>query len=267
MRRFRRRRRALAWFPTIGSNVTVGEVQITKAAQSAFFSVSGDGDINFFETAVTFDFGQERLEQFADANIPTQTLNDLMGSGWQLRRIVGSVFCHRVPTGVNAGDITANQVPALLVTAGWMVRKVGQDGGVVDTATNTQERRDITDPWIWRRSWILGQGSRPVINRSTAQLTEGPSGLGVGTDDLLASYAHYPTTNAGYGSLREGTAVDQKCNRIIGPEDRLFFHMAAQLAPPSQPPAIINGTSVAFTWDVRYLGNLRRFTNRRNASR
>jgi len=266
MRFRRRRRRPLAWFPGIGTNVTVGETVITKNAQELIFTVDGDGDITFAETALTFDFGQERMLQFAQQNVPTLTLDDIMGSGWQARRIVGSMFCCLSPTGFNAADVVANQPLAVLVTIGMMVRKVSQDGVPNDGTTNTQEQRDITDPWIWRRSWLLGRGARAVRNPSTAQLVFAPSGTGAATSDIDSGYSQFPPTNADYGSLREGTHVDAKCNRIIGPEDRLFMHVAATRVPLN-PAQTTNGATINVLWDLRLLGNLRRFTNRRNASR
>jgi len=177
-----------------------------------------------------------------------KSLADIEQSGYRLRRIVGKLFFGMAqddqadPTDVAAG----------VVTAGFIVRRVGpagtslaqQSSGATGELISTATLNNISDPWIWRRSWLLANTKAP--------------GLSDGTTFPI-------TTNIQYGSALDGPHVDQKTARIVGPEERLFLSVTCQGIDgnsQSNPAAII------LVGDLRVLASMRSSVgNRRNANR
>lgn len=110
------------------------------------------------------------------------------------------------------------------------------------------------DPWIWRRDWILGHG---------------PSEANFGqTNQNVAGRRNFPPTNTHYGSVRDGAHVDQKTNRVIGQEERLFLNLTAYVLPLNDADRLRSLPFLYINFQYRALGSV--FTNsgnRRNASR
>lgn len=277
MRRSRRRKAKPLWFPPLGSPFAIGDDTTVWGGVTFKLDVPGSGAIAFTEIPLTFDFGQEALLADAQTAQTIPSLADLQGSAWRLRRVVGefNATYHIHDSGVLDPDQVAH--PGVAFAAGLMVRKVNEFS-TAQTNVDVWNRDDYDDPWIWRRSWLLGQGARflrQVIPRGDvggtliamkdfpASGVVAPAGL-----DIHAMWARFPNTTADYGSALTGGHIDQKTNRIIGPEDRLFMHLAVKSMPVASDPLFTNDNSfVGGAWDLRYLGFLARATNRRNASR
>lgn len=274
-RRFKRRSRPL-WFPPLGSTFSV--VDTTKTTGIVTFSiiVNQNGDVTSSEIPLTFDFGQEAI--LADATSGTQipSLADLQGSSWRLRRVCGGFFAayHIKNTGVLDADQTG--YPSCFFSAGLMVRKV-DEFGQPRTNVSVLDRDDYDDPWLWRRSWVLGQDTRfqkkqevrtdnSIVNVAT-DFWAGPASAAPAGLDQFAAYSRFPNTNAHYSSAGAGTVVDQKTNRLIGAEDRLIMHLATKGLPIGGDDNFVTNNEVFGVFDLRYLGFLARSTNRRNASR
>jgi len=178
-----------------------------------------------------------------DASDPTVSLADMFSSGYRLRRIVGKFYCTLVQGGGGPHVV--------IVTAGIIVRREDPTtGSSLAGAFGAAEISPValdnySDPWIWRRSWVLSNEEHTVASN-----THGPRG------NFFDGYA---------GGNADGPHVDQKTARIVGPEERLFLDVSAMIliAGDEQVAGIVR------CWaDFRILGNLRSTTgNRRNASR
>jgi len=277
MARFRRRRKARPlWFPPLGTTFSVADDTVGTGMVTWALPVLGSGAISFQEIPLTFDFGQEAELTDTIINPGTKTLADLMESAWRVRRVVGKLYATYQIKDEGIVDPLQTGYPACYLKVGLMVRNVDQFGQPPGTNVDLLNRDDYTDPWIWQRSWILGQHQIP--NRyQTLTSTDGvillQQGLQLGTLGGAAAaaefvaYASFPRNNAIQSGLHDGPHVDAKTNRVIGPEQRLFLHFAAK-GLPIQPQGGITGDNDIFgLFDLRLLGNLQRSTNRRNASR
>lgn len=180
-----------------------------------------------------------------------QSLNLSTNWGYRLRRIVGDIFV----AGQNANDQAVAPAGAFL-TAGIMVRRVDEATGLMVSDGQPNSIQNVPDPWIWRRSWLLGiHGDVQEATRPTSH-------------DFLNAF---PNSNAEYGT-KWHTAVDQKTARRIGPDERLFFSIGGYCVPFNRTIMGGNGVdgapSIYFVFDYRVLGTLSLNSgNRRNASR
>lgn len=251
MRRFRRRRAKPLWFPPLGSSLNIGDDTTRVGGVTFEIEVPNSGAIGFIEFPLTFDFGQERTLAFANNITPTESLATLMSSAWRLRRIVGDVFATYTPGGSGPNDPSGVTPPAALFAIGFMVRNVDETGLPVGSNVDVLNGDDYDDPWIWRRSWILGHGAgvtrhnvdiggaaTPVRNSLAFGSGQGPY------NDQQFSFAQFPSTNVAYGFKDGGSKVDQKTNRLIGPEQRLMIHFGAKALPIA--PQGYNGAPASF---------------------
>lgn len=134
------------------------------------------------------------------------SLNQTIQYKYRLRRIVGDIFL-AVKPGDGNQDVTFG--PGVLIQAGIMVRKVTEQGQPSAQAVEQDvgSIQNDTDPWVWRRQWVFGgnsdpQAFNPIVNVITS----------------------FPQNNIAYGT-KHHIAVDQKTNRVIGPEERLFLNL------------------------------------------
>lgn len=267
MRRFRRRRAKPLWFPPFGVvlNDPRNPGATFEVGPTTFsISVAPDGVINTVDIGLTFDFGQESILK-SSAGGTVVTLSDIQGSAWRLRRMVGNVFAALTFPGEGLKDLQIGAFPAVWFAAGCMVRTVDSTGAT-NGAVDAVSRDDYDDPWIWRKTWILGQSSH--VLRNAGGVVEG-FGPGTGAmNDNDSVFAAFPRTNTEYGYVAGGPYIDQKTNRVIGPEERLILTLSTKGLPlqftanPETSQINVNGV-----FDFRYVGNLQRSSNRRNASR
>jgi len=276
MRRSRRRRSRPLWFPPLGSTFTIGDTTLTTGLVTFQVAVDQNGGLIEAEIPLTFDFGQEAILADATSGAQIPSLADLQGSSWRLRRVVGGFFAafHVPDTGVL--DAAQTCYPSAMCAAGLMVRKV-DEFGQPRTNVNVLDRDDYDDPWLWRRSWVLGQDTRwqkkqevradnSIVNVNT-DFWAGPASAAPAGLDVFAAYSRFPNTTAHYATAAGGHVIDQKTNRLIGPEDRLIMHIATKGLPIGGDDNFVTDAKVIGVFDLRYLGFLARSTNRRNASR
>lgn len=174
---------------------------------------------------------------------PTTSLSDMESSGYRLRRIVGKIWVLGDP------DDEESNIDAIAICAGIMVRRTDPTSGASlasgnSSLTNPAEINNASDPWIWRRSWLIaGQNGGPF-------------------DGLL------PHTNFGQegSSALDGPHVDQKTARIVSSEERVFLDVSANVIFGAGQGEIINSTRIIS--EFRILASMRTSSgNRRNASR
>jgi len=240
----RKRRPRVVWLPpdrfnglgqTPGSGATTG---LQNGVKRFLTTVPGGAGSSHTEVFPVVQDNQ------VDANLLAfGTLADYEQSAYRLRRIVGKIFIG-VAQGASEGGTTE-----VVVTAGLIVLRTHQVAGLIVPLNATTEEystqmlQNWADPWIWRRTWVLGN-----IPQETA-----------------AGLTFYPETNiAGYGSVADGPHVDAKTARVVGAEERLFlvFTMSSVNGDPQV------STQVNVIWDLRCLASMRSSQgNRRNASR
>jgi len=190
------------------------------------------------------------------------SLADIENSGYRLRRIVGKVWCQLAQSTPGQDASAPNSV---IVSAGIMVRRTDDTTGASfasanDANINVGFIENTGDPWVWRRSWTLGDR----YTRDTELI------LTASLSNFFVENQFFPSCNWGKeyaGGIAEGPHVDQKTARIIGPEERLFLDVSATIpGETSNQPG--TGATVAFWTDLRVLGSMRTSSgNRRNASR
>lgn len=253
----RRKSPRVVWLPQSNIN-SIGDVD-TIAYQETLVAVSGaTGSSTTVELPMVLDAQQSAI------GTTDSSLADIEGSAYRLRRIVGKIW---VQVGQTPGFTPSVRTPVeVICTAGFIVRIADTNTGQSLAANVGPDEIDPAlidnsgDPWIWRRSWVLG--NRFAFDNAFA--------LVAGASQALFEVNPQSTNNwAGYGSgIQDGPHVDQKTARIVGPEHRLFLDFTATISQPSLDIPGEEPLTVGVRTDIRCLGSLRTSVgNRRNASR
>lgn len=239
-----RRRRGFkgTWFPVYGTAVGEDNEFQTAGIQSSIITrPGGHQDV----TTVIFP-----LVNSDDPQPAGNLLNDVVGQEYALRRIVGkAVFWW---TG-SSGDIAPEVVAYSKVGLGFFIAEADVSGNVpigavqgsgTDTDADTFENYSplavgtMRQPWIWRRTWILGK-----------ILATGPT---------LEDFADIPpsSTNASYGSVLDGPHIDAKTRRRVRQHERLWMAVSAR-----NLSGLTGTVTYDFDIDVRLFGAMRRARN------
>lgn len=236
--RFRRKRR-VTWFPSLGT-YWEGDTQTWHDASIniATNPVGADKSLgtNLFIRPVTKDF-----TVFPPNGGIEDTLRDIVeGQTWGLERIVGRVTC-QVNTYPNDPEPDPTvEWPYVQVGCGLFIAKVDDSDQSLPTGVGTDydplEAGNIQNPWIWRKTWILGNPG----------VFEWDGGV--------------PSANTLI--MPDGGYVDSKVKRYIAREHRLFFALSAigwygeqlEVSGGDQPTIVCNA-------DLRILGGMRRARN------
>lgn len=248
---FRRRRKpTVFWTPNFNaSNSGFTEGRTCNLAGSIVVAANGGIAVGSVSTEIfglTTDVGPE-VENVT-------TMGSYESGAWRLRRIVGKLFCYmRQGAGVE-GD---TDTPSAFVSAGFIVLRTDENGAPLKAGTPNHYSPLVhpneRDPWIWQRSWILNNGLARGLG--TAPLTN------AGADFQDGPWSNY---ELGTG-VADGPNLNQKTNRRISEQERLFFVISTQC--PTTGTYDQDG-QVAFLLQYRLLGSpLRVLGNRRNASR
>lgn len=240
MARIRRRRPKVVWLPDdlqnrIGQTGTAINGGVTSLGG---FIVDTFGPLGTVNTAIVPVVRDEPQP----AAFFAASLSDLENSSYRLRRIVGKIWW-AWEQGAGVGTQPAHGI----VTTGFIVLKCKPDGSPIGNPPdyNPGILNNTMDPWIWRRSWWLGNFELSVI-----------TGL---------NYAP-PEANYLAGSVLDGPHIDQKTARIVGPEERLF--MVSSIVCTDIHADGLNPTQVQCNYDLRVLASMRNSQgNRGNSSR
>lgn len=239
----RRSKPRVVWLPQTNAN-TLGDTTINLRTQD----INGaTGSLRVTEIPIVLD-AQQSVSQNTDPS-----LSDIENSGYRLRRIVGKFFVQLAqsdPTGLETGPTS------VIVTAGLIIRRADDNSGQSMSALARAESvsplliENTGDPWIWRRSWTLGDNNAAGVN---------PSG-----DNPTQFFA---TTNWSHGpSAVDGPHIDQKTARIVANEERLYLSVAIMVL--GEGLELATSQTIAWWTDMRVLGTLKTsIGNRRNASR
>lgn len=178
----------------------------------------------------------------------TETLSDLEGSAYRLRRIVGKLFVAIEQTVAGVTVTTANNI---IVTAGFIILRVDNAGQPLNSSAPTYDVQAIDqarDPWIWRRSWML------------TNIPNVPLAAGNTNGFILGN----PSNTQSLSAL-DGPHVDAKTARVVSDEERLFL-VVSTIAVDGNDQQTTNRATIL--WDLRVLASMRKQSgNRRNASR
>jgi len=201
-----------------------------------------DGPVAVGPRPLIPDFTQE---QFPAAAVGDQqaSLHDIAsGNAWLLQRIVGKIHIQCI---AGAAQSPADQVwNNVYVTFGLLVARADDDlQSVCDLTALESEPQNIDNmmnPWIFRRSWILGN----------------PSGDG---------QQWFPTSTAEYGSVADGPHIDSKVKRFISREHRLWMVCTGRGFDPRILVSVGGDAELqpqfGGTFDYRIYGSLRKARN------
>lgn len=236
-RRMRKRSPKVVWFPP---DPTFGAAGGSLVYQRFAHDIIGSHAVSDRVTSflpLTID------EPQIDASIIS--LADVESSGYRLRRIVGKVFCSVVQSSIT------DDSDGVICTCGFIVLRVDGSGNPTRTAVEADPALagNADDPWIWRRSWILANGSSSGADPATVSE--------FGASSPFANYEGGP-------SAVDGPHVDQKTARIVSQDERLFGVFTTTLLHAVDTAVL----TVNWVTDLRLLASMRTSQgNRRNASR
>lgn len=238
----RRRRTKYTWLPVIGTALEGAGGFIDKWGRD--FIVSGSTDGAGLVVPLTADLPRNEDIVSADEGV----LSDAIGQEWFLKRLVGKCFVHFDNPG-------AAQASIIKVTAGFFVARADAGTATVPigaTATwaagfaptvynayDPEANATIREPWIWRRTWLLG-------NPAIVTDTNWPKGI-------------FPAHNAGFSSSLDGPHIDAKTARRISNDDRLWFAASCCTLPLGDA---VGFADASIHLDLRILGALRKAHNR-----
>lgn len=270
----RKRKTKYTWLPVLGQeNATGGVPHQEVSSQTFFIDLPNDGTgPNVGATPLTFDTPQDQ----STSTFGTEPLVDIIGNEYFLRRIVGKVvvgFQGSIRSNDDAQVVIAANVPAIQVAAGFLIARADPGNLALPQEFTTNPRLydalgadTMREPWIWRRSWILGWGD--IANESVVTGGVGAANEGVLGSTLQGFAFMFPSTNVRYGSVLDGPHVDAKTARRIRQDERLWFVASAQSWPTGRTTPIMGGAgassslAVAVDCNVRMLGALRKARNR-----
>jgi len=233
------------WFPVYGTNAEPNDAPGMGLQDSII--TQNDGSIATVLTRVIPDEPSEDPD--------TQTLDQLMGRDYAIRRIVGKLAV--VWTG-SSGNATPSSVSYAKVAAGFFIARADDQEqaiplgwpalGGIGSATDEDafnsfsplSARTVREPWIWRRTWVLGKSVIP----GEGQIGE-PSA---------------PSSNLKYGSVLDGPHIDAKTRRRVKQDERLWFAISAVNWPHNGSDS---GYTLTYDWDldVRIFGAMRKARN------
>lgn len=255
----RRRRTRGTWFPTVGTFIA-GDDALN--GREILITPGTSGEISTVLTDLTFDRPLEGEDiQGQD------TLSQIIGSEYVLQRIVGKVFAHRriVPDLFGPNDQGQDSGPAILLGCGFFVARANDSssGGGADTpigSATATERNDnyspleadtVREPWIWRRTWILGSHGANWLSSAQGVLNSP-----MGASSTFPAGA-YPPSTALYGSVADGPHIDSKVKRRVNSDNRLWF-AASVCNFPTGTSSANDAHDVTIYLDYRIFGSLRK---------
>ena len=157
------------WFPTLGTEWAAdgGGLSWFDAGftlNTLSLNENKANGSNGVVIPVTKDFTQLPSSNFG--TITGAGLRDeVEGQSWLLKRLVGNIFCQYVNADGNSDP--SQFWRQALVTAGFFVsRNIDSIQGEPDLDYDEYDPMfldNITNPWIWRRSWILSNPEGNVV--------------------------------------------------------------------------------------------------------
>lgn len=250
----RRRRRTGTWLPALGTTGPEASIGDETAAVEFRLTVPPDGTSDIALFPLTFDQPVETDNNTVNTATP---LNDFIGNEYVIQRIVGNLFINRAINLTEAG-VDPSAGACYVVAALFVARAEDADVDVdapIGSATlqralanySPLSSENIREPWIWRRSWLLGSAQFGAVDANTG------FSVGLPSNNLFA-YG---------GGVACGPFVDSRVKRRVRQDERLFFTCQARnfplnkLAPDGVTPQLLAGL-----FDYRIFGSLRKAHNK-----
>lgn len=254
-----RRRIKYSWFPSLGTDVgpEVFDGETWAGTGGQLHITPGDADQSPIDIiSLTYDYPAEVEEAAVVGAVPS--LADFQGSEYQLERVVGKFFCAFDPI----VGLPSPVIPTpWLVCAALMILRVNEETGAPVGVTGTDFQQysplvspNISDPWIWRRCWMLSE-SYTVNSSGGFPIRE----VGI-----------YPQNNTLYGDIESGPHVDARSVRRVRREERIFLVVQMCAMKDGIPGEVFEGQPSPFlqySFDYRILGRLVKASAHGNTSR
>lgn len=239
----RRRRRGGSWLPLIGTIFNDGQPDSTWFSFSAEWSPAlppAIGDRFSFgstpeETVGAFALTQDDTPDVDNPDAGSSLRDFVEGQEYVLDRVVGKVYC-------GFGRLEGALVNNAIVAVGLAVLPV-EDGSPTTPAMNMDDydpllARNAQAPWLWRRTWLLGNQAVP------------------------SQFPYFPESNSGYGSVLDGPHLDTRgTKRRIRKEQRIFLVASAQVRNNRASSPGAETSFIDFTVDLRLFGAMRKGKN------
>lgn len=251
----KRRKTRYTWLPTIPGQERPGDATPAGTWQRFFLDLGNAADPVAGVLPVLEDTPQDPATG--------EGIGEAIGNEYLLKRIVGKIFVHVSWTNNGTQQPTLDGLSPLIVTCGWFVSRAdpanygqpvapSQALSLYSPQSNNLQR----EPWIWRRSWVLGVDGFGQINDNTA---------GFPASGSINGNQCYPSTNVAYGSVLDGPHVDARTGRRVRLEERLWFvgSLGTLYGGAVSPDSDITA-SASIAVDCRYLGAMRRPRGRSN---
>lgn len=251
----RRRRAAHTWFPTIGAQANVA-VEDDVSGRPFTLEIAPTGAVSITLTPVTLDQPAEAEDV---PNTPGALAN-VLGTEYTIKRIVGKI--HAALEQKRNPDNDPSTIQGALIAAGFFVARVndpdftqpigGADVQIVKTSYNPFHPDCIREPWLWRRTWVLGNSAHVIV------------GAGGSTLGGAVPTSTFPRNTEEFGDGFSGSHIDIRVGRRVGNDERLFFVIAGTRHPVvAESEGLFNeGLTLDGYLDIRILGSLRRAHNR-----
>lgn len=245
-----RRKRRFSWLPTLGSRSELGQAANFQPFRVQVQPGSGPSMLNQWASQTAFAVFPLTLDKPLEAGEveiaegdAAGRLQAIVGQEWFCERIVGHFF-----VSYDLPDTGQRVPPAVLVTLGFFVARAGDAAGLQGAGLpigfsgaetfrsySPVSQNAIREPWMFRRSWMLGGAVQPG---------EGFSAL--------------PTSNVFYGDALSGPKIDVKSVRRIGNDDRLWAACTTTSFGEAGGAGEITVGNISCLLDLRVLGALRR---------
>jgi len=236
----RKRRNRSTWFPVLGFiNDPEGANENTTWDYRPL-NVNADGSSNVFALPLIPDETRDPADETFAGDY---TLRDYVeGQTCIIDRIVGKIVWNAVQTNDQSPNDPWNQIICCSAIA---VLPVGEDSTtpeVASTEWNPLHATNADKPFLWRRTWVLGNNSART--------------------DLARDVN--PASNEAFGSVLDGPHIDTKgSRRAIRKNERLFvIHAVMGISSYTGLPHASAQGAVSVIGDFRVLGRLTRSKNK-----
>jgi len=239
----RKRRTRFTWFPVIGGDESSSEPNLLLSTTSRSFPIQIDSSV-FTDV---FPLIPDETREEAGAS---DQLVDFIGTNWLIARLVGKLHLAYSQDNSAPGGVQ-NIPPAALISAGFFVARADANQPSVPIGDDNNLGQDYSplalatqrEPWMWRRTWVLGNNAAPATSGSF------PDGFA------------FPATNSSR-SVVDGPHIDCKVKRRSSNDERLWFAISGCAWTPGTGSSAAQDGSVVYTLDLRVLGALRKQKNR-----
>jgi len=269
----RKRRSGGTWFPTIGTaGPSGGDIEDEASGREFTVVVPNDGTTSILIAPIVPDAPLEGDDVPVNPAVGGQ-LAQILGQEYFIKRIVGKIFISN-----DSADDSASQpqYAALLTGAGFFVARANdsESGGGIDlpigsaslaerlTNYNPLAADCIREPWIWRRTWVLGNPR--ALNPPNGNA--GGSGPWRGTTGFFAAAqgvtGQVISSTMQYGSVLDGPHIDAKTRRRVRLDERLWFVVAARGLPIGSSRESVDGGVIQGYLDFRMFADIRKARNR-----